>query len=141
MPSSQSIAVPMRQPWVGSQVSAPSQLNPFSQYASFARYEQVPVPGSHESMVQLTRSSQTTGAPAVQMPESGTLGVSPSHVSTPLQRSPSWHSASSRQGGAGMQSSTGEQNSPPGQSEALGVDEQSCAISSHASTVQLTPSE
>ena len=61
-----------------SQMSSPVlQASPSGQLSSFWQ----PVPGSHESSVQVTRSSQSTAAPVMQAP--------PLQMSGAVQRSPS----------------------------------------------------
>jgi hypothetical protein len=85
--SAQFNAVPAWQPSVALQVSMPLQRSPSLQSALTGVNEQAPVFGLQSSTVHGMLSLQTTGAPGTHFPP-GTLV---SHVSTPLQASPSLH--------------------------------------------------
>ena len=84
-PSLQSTGVPAWQSLTASQVSAPLQYAPSSQFALFGVLSQLSVPSLQLSTVQPTPSSQTTGVPAWQSSVA-------SQVSAPLQNAPSSHS-------------------------------------------------
>src|SRR5690606_157408 len=107
-PSSHSTGTPGWQSSTASQVSTPSQKAPLSHALSSASLEQLSESSSQKSTVHETPSSQT-GAVAVTQP------VAP-HVSTPSQKTPLSHRASS------------------------GVVPQVFVVRSHRSMVQSTPS-
>ena len=85
-PSLQSTGVPAWQSLTASQVSAPLQNAPSSQFALFGVLTQLSVASLQVSSVQPTPSLQSTGVPATQ-------SLTALQTSTPLQYAPSSHSA------------------------------------------------
>ena len=108
-PSLQFGGVPDWQSFTASHVSVPLQKSPSLQSPSFGTLSHEFVPSLHESVVQLTPSSQFGGAPDWQ-------SFTASHVSAPLQKSPS------------------------SQSPSFGTLSHEFVPSLHESVVQLTPS-
>ena len=128
--SSQMMPTPPKQP-VAEQVSSPLQKRPSSQRAFTGVEAQARVISTHSSTVQLTPSSQRKGVPAPQRP--------PAQTSSPLQKTPSEHSAALAQGRI-AHPPTATSQSPPGQRELSGIDSHAPRASLQRSSVQAIPS-